>query len=159
MQILKTVEQLENPAKWNRYKNLKPPNIELVNSKDIEAKDAQVIILVTSHISHRKTRDSIRMNWGDSSKFANHLQRNYDDKATYKVYFMTGYLQSEIEKARSESSLHKDMLIMNRTEDYWDLSRRVMFGFLWSLGNCKYEHLLKVDDDVFVNMVSWKLQI
>ena len=65
---------------------------------------------------------------------------------------MTSYLQSEIERARTESNLHKDMLIMNRTEDYWDLSRKFMFGFLWSLENCKFDYLLKTDDDVFVNI-------
>ena len=136
----------------DKTKKLNSPNIKLVNSKDIEAKDVQVLILVTSHIAHKNRRDSMRTNWGNSSKFAKHLKQNYNDKATYKIYFMTGYLESEIERARSESTLHKDMLIMNRTEDYWDLSRRVMFGFLWSLENGKYEYLLKADDDVFVNI-------
>ena len=153
MQLLQqTVEKMKTRIKWNRNKDLKAPSIELVNSRDIRTQDVQVIVLVTSHIGHKNRRDSIRMNWKDSSKFAKKLQRNYNDKATYKVYFMTSYLQSEIERARTESNLHKDMLIMNRTEDYWDLSRKFMFGFLWSLENCKFDYLLKTDDDVFVNI-------
>ena len=136
----------------DKTKDSNTPNIKLVNSKDVGAMNVQVIILVTSHIGHRNRRDSMRTNWGDSSKFAKHLKQNYNEKATYKIYFMTGYLQSEIEKAKNESTLHKDMLITNRTEDYWDFSRRVMFGFLWSLENCKYEYLFKADDDVFVNI-------
>ena len=145
-EILKIVRMKSKMAK-----DLKTPSIKLVNSNDIEAKNAEILVLVTSHIAHRNRRDSIRVNWGDLCKFAKY-GRQYNSKATYKVYFITGYLQSEIERARIESALHKDMLIMNRTEDYWDLSRRVMFGFLWSLENCKFDYLLKTDDDVFVNI-------
>jgi len=65
---------------------------------------------------------------------------------------MTGYLEKEIKQAKAESTIFKDMLITNRTEDYWDFSRRVMFGFLWSLENCQFEYLMKADDDVFLNI-------
>ncbi|XP_066930767.1 beta-1,3-galactosyltransferase 5-like [Clytia hemisphaerica] len=149
---LKTVEKLKDHVKWNIYgMNRKTPNIELVNSRDIEARDTQIIILVTSHIANKNRRDSIRVNWGDPSKFTKHT-RLYNGEATYKVYFMTGYLQNHIGNASLESTIHKDMLIMNRTENYWDLSRKFMLGFLWSLENCQFDYLLKTDDDVFVNI-------
>ena len=125
-------------------------NIHLVNSKDIEPFQGQILILVTSFIGNRKRRDSIRQNWGDKTKFIK--ERQELNNLDYKVYFMTGYLGTHIKQAEAESAIFKDMLITNRTEDYWDFSRRVMFGFLWSLENCQFDYLLKADDDIFLNM-------
>ena len=126
------------------------PNIKLVNSEDIDTFFGDILILVTSNIEHREQRESIRISWGDSTRFKNH-RRKYNN-TTYKTYFVTGYQQNAIAEAKTESSIYRDMLITNRTEQYWDLSRRLMFGFLWSLKSCSYNYLLKTDDDVFVNI-------
>ncbi|XP_066916620.1 beta-1,3-galactosyltransferase 1-like [Clytia hemisphaerica] len=126
------------------------PNIRLLNPKDIEPFHGDILILVTSHIEHGDRRNAIRFTWGDTTKFNNH-SRKYD-YTTYKSYFVTGYKENILIKAKLESSIYRDLLITNRTENYWDLSRRLIFGFLWSLESCSYNYLLKTDDDVFVNI-------
>ena len=92
------------------------PNIKLLNSKDIDKFHGDILILVTSHIQHRERRNSIRLTWGDAVKFTDH-RRKYND-TTYKTYFVTGYIQNVITEAKFESSIYKDLLITNRTEEY-----------------------------------------
>ncbi|XP_066916636.1 beta-1,3-galactosyltransferase 5-like [Clytia hemisphaerica] len=126
------------------------PNIKFINSEDIDTFYGDILILVNSHIEHREKRESIRLSWGNTTKFTDHRRKyNY---TTYKTYFVTGYQENVITEAKFESSIYRDLLITNRTENYWDLSRRLIFGFLWSLESCSYNYLLKTDDDVFVNI-------
>ncbi|XP_066918600.1 beta-1,3-galactosyltransferase 5-like [Clytia hemisphaerica] len=126
------------------------PNIKLLNSEDIHVFKGEILILVTSHIKHSSRRDSIRTSWANHARFIDHSQKF--NNARYKTYFVTGYLESFIRKAKIESSTFRDVLITNRTERYWDLSRRIMFGFLWAMEYCTFDYLLKTDDDVFVNI-------
>ena len=126
------------------------PNIKLLNARDIVPFHGEILIMVTSQIAYTNRRSSIRSHWGDSKKFLKHRQKY--NSVDYKVYFMTGFRKEHMGRARAESIRFKDMLITNRTEHYFDLSRRVMLGFLWSLQHCSYDYLLKADDDVFVNI-------
>ncbi|XP_066926715.1 beta-1,3-galactosyltransferase 5-like [Clytia hemisphaerica] len=126
------------------------PNIKLLNYDDIDPFHGDIMFLVTSHIRFQIRRDSIRSSWGDASRFTKHRLKY--NGVNYKVYFQTGYLDGAFKAAKLESKIHRDMLISNRTEDYWDLSRRVMLGFIWSLGHCSFEYLIKTDDDVFYNI-------
>ncbi|XP_066926660.1 beta-1,3-galactosyltransferase 5-like [Clytia hemisphaerica] len=126
------------------------PNIKLLNYDDIDPFHGDIMFLVTSHIRFQIRRDSIRSSWGDASRFTKHRLKY--NGVNYKVYFQTGYLDGAFKAAKLESKIHRDMLISNRTEDYWDLSRRVMLGFIWSLEHCSFEYLIKTDDDVFYNI-------
>ena len=126
------------------------PNIRLLNYEDIDFFKGDIMFLVTSHIGFKSRRNSIRNSWGNASRFRKHRQKY--NNVVYKVYFQTGYLESAFKSAKIESRLYRDMLISNRTEDYWDLSRRVMLGFTWALEHCSFNYLIKTDDDVFYNM-------
>ena len=126
------------------------PNIKVLNANDIYVFKGEILILVTSHIKHRHRRESIRASWGNQTRFVNY-SRKYNN-ARYKVYFITGFLETNFHEAKIESSIYHDLLITDRTENYWDFSRRLMLGFLWTLEHCEFDYLLKADDDVFVNV-------
>ena len=145
----KYVNQLESQNQ-QQFTNKVKPNIKLLNSADIDIFEGEILILVTSHVKHVGRRNSMRNSWANQTRFIEH--RNKYNNTSYKVYFMTGYLENSIHEAKLESSIFHDLLITNRTEHYWDLSRRVMYGFLWALEYCTFDYLLKADDDIFLNI-------
>ena len=116
-----------------------------------KCKKSTVLFLVTSHSSNKERRKTIRNNWGDQDKFM--LLKSHFN-LTYEVYFSVGLADNPdtSEKIHRESIEHKDILIVNRHEDFYDLTRRVMSSFDWSINNCEFEYLFKVDDDIFVNI-------
>ena len=126
------------------------PNIKLLNEEDIKPFNGQILILVFSHIENIERRTTIRRTWGDPNNFPK--QRALFKNATYKVFFITGFVANQIEKAKAESKTHRDILITNRTENYFDISRRTQFGIQWTLKNCKFDYFFKTDDDVFLSI-------
>ena len=124
----------------------------VTNNEDIRACNKPfVLFLVTSHSSNHKRRRSIRETWAKQDKFSEFGKKF---NLTYDVYFSVGKgkNKSAIEATRRESRKYGDMLIIDREEDFYDLTRRVMAGFKWTSENCLYTYLFKVDDDVFINI-------
>ena len=126
---------------------------EVTNSKDIrKCRNPTVLFLVTSHSSNTKRRRSIRETWGNQAKYFNIFKKKYN--LTYEVYFNvgTGKDKEKAEQIKQESRQHGDVMIVNREEDFYDLTRRVMATFKWSAQNCNYTYLFKMDDDIFINI-------
>ncbi|XP_066927786.1 beta-1,3-galactosyltransferase 1-like [Clytia hemisphaerica] len=126
------------------------PNVKLLNEEDLKTFDGQILFLVFSHIGNVDRRTAIRRTWGAPMNFPK--QRAMFKNATYKVLFITGFVADKIKKAKEESKTHRDMLITNRTENYFDISRRTQFGIHWTIRNCKFDFFFKTDDDVFVSI-------
>ena len=130
--------------------SLKPRNIKLLNEQDIKRFRGDILILVNSNIGNQERRTAIRNNWGNQAKFDKH--RSKFNNVTFKAYFMTGFKVEKFDLAKEESAKYGDLLITNRTEDYWDFSRRAMISFYWTVENCQYQYLLKADDDIFIHI-------
>eukprot|EP00111_Clytia_hemisphaerica_P005194 TCONS_00014978-protein len=126
------------------------PNVKLLNEEDLKPSSSQIFFLVFSHIGNVERRTTIRRTWGNPDNFPK--QRAMFKNATYKVLFITGFVADKIKKAKEESKKHGDMLITNRTENYFDISRRTQFGIHWTIRNCKFDYFFKTDDDVFVSI-------
>ena len=160
----KTTDKIDNPRpivnciKANKTEASQPshqsrknePNIRLLNEDDVKPFNGQILFLVFSHIGNIERRTTIRRTWGDPTNFPK--QRALFKNATYKVFFITGFVADQIEKAKTESKTHRDLLITNRTENYFDISRRTQFGIQWTLKNCKFDYFFKTDDDVFLSI-------
>jgi Galactosyltransferase. len=124
----------------------------VTNNEDIKAcNNPFVLFLVTSHSSNYQRRKTIRETWAKRDQFSSFVKMF---NLTYDVYFSVGKGEnkSAIEATRRESRNYGDMLIINREEDFYDLTRRVMAGFKWTSENCLYTYLFKVDDDVFISI-------
>ena len=144
--LMKTVQQ--NDAK-SMKKEEKAKVINLSDHK--KCRNPHILFLVTSHSSNVERRAIIRKNWGDENKFQSLLKRfNF----TYDIYFSVGLGNSyeENEQIKKESKSYRDILIIDRNEDFYDLTRRVMAGFEWAVDNCQFRHLFKMDDDIFINI-------
>lgn len=126
---------------------------EITNLKDIrKCKNPTVLFLVTSHSSNIKRRQSIRETWGNQAQYFHVFKEKYN--LTYEVYFNVGTGKDEktVNRMKEESRQYGDVLIVNREEDFYDLTRRVMATFKWSAQNCNYTYLFKMDDDIFINI-------
>ena len=125
----------------------------ITNLQDVrQCENPFVLFLVTSHSSNYDRRKMIRQNWGNQDKYFQKFNKRYN--LTYDIYFSvgTGKDRKSIEKTRNESRVFGDLLIVNRQEDFYDLTRRLMIAFEWSVSNCQYQYLFKIDDDIFVNI-------
>ncbi|XP_066912672.1 uncharacterized protein [Clytia hemisphaerica] len=125
----------------------------ITNLQDVrQCKDPFILFLVTSHLSNYDRRKMIRQNWGNQDKFFQKFNKRYN--LTYDVYFNvgTGKDRESIERTKNESRVFGDLLIVDRQEDFYDLTRRLMIAFEWSVTNCQFQYLFKIDDDIFVNI-------
>ena len=106
-----------------------------------------LVILVTSHLAHIDRRLLIRATWGKDSAF----------KSRWKTIFVVGKsnqtnkIKTE-EVYKLENAVHGDLLKLDFVEDFYNLSHKVWKSFNWVLNNVMFSYLLKVDDDVFVNV-------
>ena len=109
-----------------------------------------LIILVTSHSSHFYRRFHIRSTWARDSAF----------KPRWKTLFLVGKSKEanitklkRMEKiCKQENALHRDLIKLDFVEDFYNLTYKLWKGFSWALNNAMFSYLLKVDDDVFVNV-------
>ena len=158
--ILKKLEELS--AKVNaissKIKNgttttqQKTSKASVINRPTIrKCEKTTVLFLVTSHSSNRKRRQAIRDNWGFPDIF-----KLFKVKfgMSYQVFFSVGLAENteEAKKINKEAKKFKDILIVDRNEDFYDLTRRVMAGFEWAVQQCDFNYLFKMDDDIFINI-------
>ena len=160
--ILKKLEELS--AKVNDIsmkiksgitsRNVRSSKATVINKstvKNCKNKKTTVLFLVTSHSSNTKRRAAIRNNWGNSGIFKL-FKIKFD--LDYQVFFSVGLADNneEWKKINKEAEKYRDILIVDRNEDFYDLTRRVMAGFEWAVQQCDFTYLFKMDDDIFINI-------
>lgn len=108
-------------------------------------RDYTLLILVTSNISHFDRRALIRHTWGDD---------RHCGVYTWKVYFLVGMTKDEsnLRRLSCEAEMFQDVVFGDTVEHFFNLTYKVQMGFEWAVNYCKFEYLLKADDDVFVNL-------
>ena len=105
-----------------------------------------VLILISSHVTHKNRRIAIRKTWGNSSMWTTR------DK--YKIVFLTGKVKdanSMIEIAE-EAKVSRDIISLDIPEDFYLLAKKVIVGLVWAKHNMKFKAILKGDDDTFMNL-------
>ena len=107
-------------------------------------KDYFLLILVSSAPSNVGRRRGIRLTWG----------AEHSTKPWWKTYFLVAQTR---DRNLSESLLHEgdafgDLIRADYFDDYWNQTLKIQMGFEWASRYCNFSFLLKVDDDVFVNM-------
>lgn len=104
-------------------------------------KKYELIILVTSHMHNYDRRMTIRNTWGV-------------DKYDYKTYFVVGTTNSQQkrEMLSCEDDFNNDIIYGEVTDDFFNLSYKIQYGFEWAIKYCNFTYLLKANDDVFVNI-------
>ena len=137
------VRELINPNK-NTYKII-PTNI-CDNDKD----DVLLLIVVISAIENIENRQAIRNSWGKPLK---------DKDSKVKMIFLVGEDQSanstSNQSIKLESNQYHDVLQATFIESYYNLTIKSLTMLKWFSETCQhqnFDYLLKVDDDVYVNI-------
>ncbi|KAK2716024.1 beta-1,3-galactosyltransferase 5-like isoform X2 [Artemia franciscana] len=108
---------------------------------------SSLAIAVSSSASHTARRNAIRETWG---KIA--LKHNIT------IFFVVGlYNDTEIKNMlQEETRQHNDIVEGQFYDEYENLSQKTQFLLEYFLNKTQFDYLLKVDDDVFVNIKHLK---
>ena len=104
-----------------------------------------IVVLSTSTKKGRDARHVIRKTW---------IQKCQHRVPPILVKFAIGtdgLSHSENEDLINEDKIHNDLLLLTNLHDtYNNLTRKVLYSFLWANQNINFLYLLKTDDDSFV---------
>ena len=104
-----------------------------------------IVVLSTSSNGGRAARDTIRKTWA---------QDCHNRTPSIMVKFSIGTLglsPSEVDNLAAEDKVHGDLLLLENLHDtYGNLTRKVLYSFLWAHKNVNFSYLLKTDHDTFV---------
>lgn len=109
------------------------------------AREYFLLILVSSSPDNGERRRNIRKTWGV----------DYAIKPRWKTIFLVAQprVQRDLNsRLAKEDATFGDLVRANFFEDYWNQTLKIQMGFEWAHRYCKFSFLLKMDDDVFVNM-------
>ena len=104
-----------------------------------------IIVLSTCSEGGRDARDTIRKTWAQDC-------HNKVPPVLVKFAIGTvGLSSSEIGNLTAEDKVHGDLLLLTNLHDtYSNLTRKVLYSFVWADQNVNFSYLLKVDDDTFI---------
>ena len=104
-----------------------------------------IVVLSTSSKEGRDFRDTIRKTWA---------QDCHNRAPPILVKFSIGTLglsPSEMDNLAAEDKVYGDLLLLGNLHDtYSNLTRKVLYSFLWADRNINFSYLLKTDHDSFV---------
>ncbi|XP_013392410.1 beta-1,3-galactosyltransferase 1 [Lingula anatina] len=112
-----------------------------------------VLIYINSAIENRKRRDFIRKTWGANINVI---------ELVIKVVFVLGTLPSyndyDVDTKR-EHEVHGDILQGDFIDNYMNLTYKGVLGLTYAANCSTARYILKVDDDVLVNIFRLKYHI
>ena len=103
-----------------------------------------LLIIVISAPEHFAHREAIRSSWGESSEYKHTV-----------ITFLVGLPEDPATRTKieEESEAHSDVVLNNIIDHYENLSLKTLSAFHWFQTICRRaEFLLKVDDDMFVQV-------
>ena len=104
----------------------------LINEPDFcDTQEIDLLVLVSSSVSHVENRDSIRQTWGGGST----AQR-------VKVLFMLGQGEERQSLVREESGLNKDIVQEDFKDSYRNLTLKTVMGLKWAAIFCPQVRVL-----------------
>ncbi|XP_061169130.1 beta-1,3-galactosyltransferase 1-like [Saccostrea echinata] len=108
-------------------------------------KDVFLLIIVPSAVSNFEQRNAIRNTWGNVSNL----------KKPVLVKFLLGKSKEAAlqDVASTENQIYNDILFEDIDEAYENLTRKSIAMLHWASMHChRVRYLLKVDDDIFLNL-------
>lgn len=120
----------------------------LINSKKICSKQKTLSFVVLVHTSTENfmRRSSIRETWANSMLFNNH---------SMKIVFLLGKPSRDSTQTliEHEQKMYKDLVQGDFIDSYHNLTHKGVLGLRWVSEYCSQaKFIVKVDDDVFVNV-------
>lgn len=103
-----------------------------------------LLVIVTSAVDHSEARNAIRKTWG---KFA-------IERGAYLLFLIGNTVDEELQhKIDAEDAQFEDILQGRYIDNYFNLTLKTISMMKWISEKCnKVKYVLKVDDDMFINM-------
>ncbi|XP_061169259.1 beta-1,3-galactosyltransferase 1-like [Saccostrea echinata] len=117
-----------------------PSNPVICNEKDVF-----LLVMVPSAVSNFEQRNAIRSTWGNLTNV----------KPIVLVKFLLGKSKNTAlqDVAATENQIYNDILFEDIIEAYENLTRKSIAMLRWASMHChRVRYLLKVDDDIFLNL-------
>ena len=127
----------------NRSNNSVDPKLNefLLNSAECAVDSYKVLIMIWSQALNFGNRQRIRNTWG--------VHRNLNKPLWRTIFHVSVQPGSHVAKRILEESQKYGDILFGVSSN---TTHTIRTGFEWSVSNCKFEFLLKGDDNIFVNV-------
>lgn len=153
-----TAEEIANVNKYYNISERKLTTLNskfLMDSKDLCSGHPQMIVVIPSIPVSENIRQAIRSTYGSIARYTlPHLQ-SIGIEYPVKIAFLLGRSPNKtVETAvRQEQRKNNDIIQIDFTDSYYNLTLKILYGFKWVNIFCKgVKYVVKADDDVFVNI-------
>lgn len=108
------------------------------------AQHYDLLMIISSAPANLKRRNIIRNTWAFEKAF----------KPRWTTAFLVAQTRDQTlsNSLLSEDETYGDLVRANYYDHYWNQTRKIQMGFEWAITYCSFSFLLKLDDDVFVNV-------
>ena len=156
-------EHLENSVKERKLKHSEALNLTIKSQNWTEplirCEKGPIFLLIQIHSApnnyHR--RQAIRLSWGRQDNELNTetiSQENQKLDLSFKSVFVIGRSRDTKDNILNEEEAmsNKDILLVNITDHYRNLTLKTIEFIRWSSKFCSANYILKTDDDCYVNV-------
>ncbi|XP_069122568.1 beta-1,3-galactosyltransferase 6-like [Argopecten irradians] len=134
-----SLKEAQNAAYWSG--NLLSPR------RDISV---FLAVVVPSAPGNARQRDVVRETWG------NDLGKD----SILRFMIGNGNLSLAVEKElERENLLHNDLVLLKLNDSFIALTKKILQSFKWLDSEIDFKFMLKVDEDTFVNVEKFKLEL
>ena len=112
----------------------------------LKHKDTFLLVMVLTAPKNQERRNIIRQTWAN-------IHKNLRDQ--FLLYFILGNSElsdETLDMINDEKAKHKDILALPMIDSYQTLTSKLLASFVQLSRNVKFEYLLKVDDDSYVQL-------
>jgi len=119
-------------------------NVDETTDQFNTASDYLLLVIALSSPDGKTRRDTIRQTWYSES------QKHQDVLLKFVIGTMN-MGEAKLTEIDKENEEHKDLLLLdNLIDSFANLTRKVLYSYIWAHSEVKFSYLLKCDDDTFV---------
>ena len=115
----------------------------VIDEPDACNSNRQIVVLVKNAVFHFPHRRAIRETWAKSAK------QNHNISTLFVVARSTE--QDVMDRVEGESQRHRDILMADFMDSYYNLTLKTVFALNWINRTCRPAFAAVIDDDVMLN--------
>lgn len=153
-----TAEEIANVNKYYNISERKLTTLNskfLMDSKELCSNIPQMIVVIPSIPVNENIRRAIRSTYGSIARFTLHDLQSIGIEYPVKIAFLLGRSPNQTVETvvKEEQRKYNDIIQIDFTDSYYNLTLKILYGFKWVNIFCKgVKYVVKADEDVFVNI-------
>ena len=118
--------------------------VEKTDKQAKNIKEYELLVIALSSPDGKVRRDTIRQTWYSDTRLRQDVLLKF-------VIGTMNMAEDKLSEILKESMEHKDLLLLdNLVDSFANLTRKVLYSYIWASKNAQFSYLLKCDDDTFV---------